>query len=215
MLSWLISDESFFPKTDWLSSFRLRATYGASGVQPSTTAATRYFSSTTRDDQRRRSAGRHARRRSATRTSSRNTRASSRRASTRRLFNSRTTFEFTYYNKKTKDALIARPLAPSLAGIQTLFDNLGSIRNQGIELTLNNRIIDNNEFGFDLQLTGSTNKNRILALGEGVTPIVHRQPQRRSTTRRAIRCTACGARSSRYNDANDDGFSRSTKSART
>ena len=50
------------------------------------------------------------------------------------LFNSRTTFEFTYYNKKTKDAIIARPLAPSIAGLTSIFDNLGSIRNQGIEV---------------------------------------------------------------------------------
>jgi hypothetical protein len=87
------------------------------------------------------------------------------------MFSSRTTFEFTYYNKKTKDAIIARPIAQSIAGITSIFDNLGSIRNQGMEVTFNNRVIDNRQFGFDIQLTGSTNKNRILGLGEGVTPV--------------------------------------------
>ena len=61
-LSWLMSDESFFPHPSWLNSFRSRATYGASGVQPSTTAAARFFSSTTATIARHRSAGRAARR---------------------------------------------------------------------------------------------------------------------------------------------------------
>src|SRR5205823_5327897 len=87
------------------------------------------------------------------------------------LFDSRTSLELTYYNKKTRDAIIARPIAPSISGLSTIFDNLGSIRNQGFEATLNNRIFDTRLFSFDLQLTGSTVKNRILTLGEGVTPV--------------------------------------------
>src|SRR5262249_46468827 len=42
--SWLLSDESFFPKFSKLNSFRVRATYGSSGVQPGTSDALRYFS---------------------------------------------------------------------------------------------------------------------------------------------------------------------------
>ena len=33
-LSWIVSDESFFPRMAWLNQFRLRSAYGASGVQP-------------------------------------------------------------------------------------------------------------------------------------------------------------------------------------
>src|ERR1043166_4663827 len=36
-LSWIASDESWFPKYDWLNSFRPRIAYGASGVQPGRT----------------------------------------------------------------------------------------------------------------------------------------------------------------------------------
>jgi TonB-linked SusC/RagA family outer membrane protein len=169
-LSWLMSDESFFPRYDWMNSFRVRATYGASGVQPNTTAAARFYGSTIGTvlgvDQpgvqlsalgnanlRPEYSGEFETGFDLT------------------LFNSKTTFEFTYYNKKTKDAIISRPLALSVAGITSIFDNLGSIRNQGMEVTVNNRFIDNRDFGFDLQITGSTNKNRILSLGEGVTPL--------------------------------------------
>jgi len=169
-LSWLLSDESFFPHANWLNSFRARATYGASGVQPSTTAAARFFSSTTATiagaDQpgvqlgalgnaklRPEYSGEFETGFDAT------------------MFSSRTTFEFTYYNKKTRDAIISRPIALSIAGITSIFDNLGSIRNQGMEVTFNNRLIDSRQVGFDIQVTGSTNKNRILSLGEGVTPV--------------------------------------------
>jgi TonB-linked SusC/RagA family outer membrane protein len=169
-VSWLLSDESFFPHANWLNSFRARATYGASGVQPSTTAAARFFSSTTATtlgaDQpgvqlgalgnanlKPEYSGEFETGFDAT------------------MFSSRTTFEFTYYNKKTKDAIISRPIAPSIAGITAIFDNLGSIRNQGMEVTFNDRLIDNRQVGFDIQLTGSTNKNRVLGLGVGVTPV--------------------------------------------
>jgi TonB-linked SusC/RagA family outer membrane protein len=169
-LSWLMSDESFFPRPNWMNSFRVRGTYGASGVQPTTTAAARYLASVIgtlagvdqpgvqlsalgNPNLRPEYSGEFETGFDAT------------------LFNSKTTFEFTYYNKKTKDAIISRPLAPSIAGIQTTFDNLGSIRNQGMEVTLNQRFIDRQSIGFEMQLTGSTNKNRILSLGQGVTPV--------------------------------------------
>jgi TonB-linked SusC/RagA family outer membrane protein len=203
-LSWLASDESFFPKASWLNSFRLRATYGASGVQPSTTAAARFYSSTTATvsgvDQpgvqlgalgnanlKPEYSGEFETGFDAT------------------FFNSKTTFEFTYYNKKTKDAIISRPIAPSIAGITSIFDNLGSIRNQGMEVTLNNRFVDTRDFGFDVQLTGSTNKNRILSLGQGVTPVL--------TGNRTTQTNAPGyplfglwGKVITYSDKNNDGY---------
>src|SRR4029078_4615968 len=45
--SWIISDESFFPQPSWLSQFRLRSAYGASGVEPGTTDAVAFYSAST------------------------------------------------------------------------------------------------------------------------------------------------------------------------
>jgi TonB-linked SusC/RagA family outer membrane protein len=169
-LSWLASDESFFPKFSWMNSFRLRAAYGASGVQPSTTAAARFFSSTTATVGGVDAPGVQL---NALGNAKLRPEYSGEFETgfDMSLFDSKTTVEFTYYNKKTKDAIISRNIAPSIAGITSIFDNLGSIRNQGMEATINNRLIDNNNFGFDVQITGSTNKNRILSIGEGVTPL--------------------------------------------
>jgi len=168
--SWLISDESYFPHPSWLNSLRLRGTYGASGVQPSTTAAARFFTATTATiggaDQPGVRIGALGNQKLRPEYS-----GEFETGFDAQLFSNRTTLELTYYNKKTKDAIIARPIAPSISGLPTIFDNLGSIRNEGFEGTLNNRFIDNNDFSFDVQLTGSTLKNRILTLGEGVTPV--------------------------------------------
>jgi outer membrane receptor protein involved in Fe transport len=203
-VSYLVSDESFFPKTDWLNSFRVRATYGASGVQPSTTAATRFFTSTTATFNGVDQPG-------VTLSSLGNQNLKPEYSGEfetgfdASLFNSKSTIEFTYYNKKTKDALISRPLAPSLAGITSVFDNLGSIRNQGMEVTLNNRLIDNNEVGFEIQITGSTNSNKILSLGEGITPIF---TGNRQTQYNAPNYPLYGlwGKPVRWNDANGDGL---------
>src|SRR5205085_5587414 len=42
-VSWLLSEESFFPKFSWLDQFRGRAAYGVSGTQPGLVAARRTF----------------------------------------------------------------------------------------------------------------------------------------------------------------------------
>jgi TonB-linked SusC/RagA family outer membrane protein len=203
-LSWLLSQEGFFPKWDALNTFRVRGTFGTSGVQPGNTSATRYFSSTAvtyngsdLPGVRLGSVG------NANLKPEYSTEFETGFDAT--LFQSKTSIEFTYYRKKTKDALIQRPLAPSLSGLGSRWDNLGSIRNEGKEVTLNQRFIDNNQIGLDLQITGSTNKNRILTLGEGVTPV--------STGNRDTQYNAPGyplfglwGKTINYNDANGDGL---------
>ena len=83
-LSWIMSDEAFFPKSTWLNQFRLRAAYGQSGVQPGSTDALRHVL----DDRPSSISATPTRRacvetRSATRTSSRRRRRSSRAGSRR------------------------------------------------------------------------------------------------------------------------------------
>src|SRR5207244_6084349 len=44
-LSWILSDESYFPHVKGLDQLRVRSSYGASGVQPGATSALRLYSS--------------------------------------------------------------------------------------------------------------------------------------------------------------------------
>ncbi len=88
------------------------------------------------------------------------------------LFGGRVGFEATYYRRTTTDALISRRLAPSIGLTQTRFENIGKTRNQGVEGLINASIFDNQNLTWDMTLSGSTNENEIVELGEGVEPIV-------------------------------------------
>lgn len=48
------------------------------------------------------------------------------------FFGDRLSAEFTYYNKRSEDALISRRLPPSFGLTTTVFENLGRIRNSGV-----------------------------------------------------------------------------------
>ena len=169
--SWLLSDEPFFPRIHALNSLRLRATYGSSGVQPGTADALRYYSpvgaSVLGSEQSAVSLGSLGNAQLKPEYSGEFEGGFDVTA-----FQNATTLELSFYDKKTRDALINAPTPPSVGGtITSQLVNLGSTRNQGLEATLNQRIIDNSQFGLEFQLTASTNKNRILTLGDGIQPI--------------------------------------------
>jgi hypothetical protein len=88
------------------------------------------------------------------------------------LLRDRVNVDLTYFNKKTSDALIARVLAPSLGVSANRFENLGSVTNKGFELTLNARVVDHRDFAWDAVFAGSTIKNNLVELGEGVSPVI-------------------------------------------
>jgi TonB-linked SusC/RagA family outer membrane protein len=52
------------------------------------------------------------------------------------LWRDRITLEFTYYNKETTDALINRELPGSLGAVATAVENVGTVTNKGIEISL-------------------------------------------------------------------------------
>ena len=80
------------------------------------------------------------------------------------LFDNRITMEADYYEKETKDLLLAVPL-PVTSGYQTAFKNLGLVSNKGIEFSLNANIIDKRNLNWNMNFNISTNKNEVLDLG--------------------------------------------------
>lgn len=69
------------------------------------------------------------------------------------------------YNKETKD-LIYNMDIPQESGFKTMQINTGSIRNRGIEIDLNAKILDKSEFKWDMNFNFSYNKNEVLELAE-------------------------------------------------
>jgi TonB-linked SusC/RagA family outer membrane protein len=169
-VSWLVSREPFFPESDALTSLRLRLAYGTSGVSPGTLHALQYYTSVQafEDGVARPGLQFHA----IGNADLEPERISELEAGfDLELFDGRATAELTRYRKLSRDALVSRPLAPSV-GLNSLtrFENIGSVRNQGWEAALHLRLLEGRTWGWDVTLSGSTNDNELVKLGEGVTP---------------------------------------------
>jgi outer membrane receptor protein involved in Fe transport len=168
-VSWVASDEPFFPKYSWLNQLRLRTAYGASGVQPGTTDAVQYYLPTT---VRAESGDLPA----VVLTALGNRDLKPERSTELELgvdgtfWDNRLSSEITYYNKKSKDALVSRGLPPSLGtGATSRLENLGEIGNSGWEALITAQLVQRDAFGWDMTLNGSTNDNKIISLG-GLPP---------------------------------------------
>jgi TonB-linked SusC/RagA family outer membrane protein len=174
-VSWVVSDEAFFPAGDWLSQLRLRSAYGASGVQPGTTAAVEFYTVASVVGE----GGDVAGERSGLIYSALGNRQLKPERSTElevgidgTFWDGRLSAELTYYVKNSRDALISRVLPPSLGTGQTSrFENLGHVRNWGWEGLLTAQILQTRRFGWDVLINGSTNSNELISLG-GVPPII-------------------------------------------
>jgi hypothetical protein len=170
-VSWLISEEPFLPRSALLSSLRLRAAYGASGVSPGALDALLRYSAFPAVESGRevpglqfQALGNPALRPERTTEFETGFDAG--------FLGGRIGLEFTYYNKHSRDALVARPLPLSLGVVSaSRFENLGSVRNRGFEALLSAQILAEADFGWDVQVSGSRNSNRLVELGEGITPI--------------------------------------------
>ncbi|MBC7894217.1 MAG: SusC/RagA family TonB-linked outer membrane protein [Cytophagaceae bacterium] len=169
--SWVLSDETFFPKPSWLTQFRLRSAYGASGVQPGTIDAVQYFSAT----QVRGESGEEPGVVFSTlgnRTLKPERSEELELGLDASLWGGRITAEVTHYNKSSRDALISRTLPPSLGtGATTRLENLGKVKNSGWEALINVQVIQKDAIGWDVSFNGSTNDNELVSLG-GVPAII-------------------------------------------
>ena len=183
-VSYVISEEPYFPKWSWLNSVRLRGAIGASGVQPATTDALRFF-------EPRRTSVDNADTPGIIFSALGNPNLKPERAREFEiggeavLFDRRLSVDLTYYNKRTKDALIARTLTPSAGVSVTRFENLGAVVNRGLEGLVNARLVDRPAFGWDLTLNAGYNTNFIAdmgidpATGKPIPPIVGTTTQQR------------------------------------
>jgi TonB-linked SusC/RagA family outer membrane protein len=162
--AWVISDERFFPQLDFLNQLRLRSAYGSSGVQPGATDALRRFSASTVSlvsDQPALLASAIGNPNLKPEITTEFEAGFESALLTRRI-----NLDFTWYHKKSRDALINQNIASSVgAPVGSVLRNLGSVLNTGVEASLNAQIIDRREFGWDMTVGGSHNKNKLVTLG--------------------------------------------------
>jgi TonB-dependent SusC/RagA subfamily outer membrane receptor len=203
--SWVLSEEPFFPQVSFLNSLRLRGAYGRSGRQPGPTDALQFFTpvavATNNTDSPGITVGNLGNQ------DLRPEKTSEFEAGLDADFASqRLHFEFTYYNKSSKDALIARRLAPSLGVSTTRFQNLGEVNNKGVELVLTAQILDRPNFGWNITASAWGNKNRLIELGQGISPIIFGLGGASQRMQEGYPLGSYFGRPYTFNDANGDGL---------
>ncbi|HAP61303.1 MAG TPA: SusC/RagA family TonB-linked outer membrane protein, partial [Cytophagales bacterium] len=87
------------------------------------------------------------------------------------FLNSRISGAFDYYNRTTTNLLFSRPLSQTV-GFTSRLENVGSFRNQGIELELRGDVIRRNDLSLQLFGSISTNANEVLSLDNGGEDII-------------------------------------------
>ena len=70
---------------------------------------------------------------------------------------------FDFYNEETSDALFEIPLSMT-TGVSKTYQNIGSIRNRGIEFSINTSIIQNNDLNWNFFANLTWNKNEVIKL---------------------------------------------------
>jgi len=85
------------------------------------------------------------------------------------LFKNRLSGTIEYYLQNTKDVLLSVSL-PSTSGVGSYMANIGKTQNQGVELSLNGVILENqNGWRWEAGLNLYANRNKLVALASGQT----------------------------------------------
>ncbi|TXK52602.1 TonB-dependent receptor [Pontibacter qinzhouensis] len=84
------------------------------------------------------------------------------------LFSNRLTGSVEFYQSRTSDLLLPSLLPPS-TGFPDRIENIGQTQNRGVEVTLTTHNIESTNFRWTTDWTYSLNREKILALNNGVT----------------------------------------------
>ncbi len=159
-VSWVLSEEEFWPFA-FAESFRLRAAFGQSGKAPANYAALRTYSPVSGPGDSP----------AVTPQFIGNPDLGPERSSEIEVgfdasfLEDRLGLEFTYYDKRTRDAILEREIAPSIgfSGFQPF--NIGRLSNKGTEAVIRGRPLQRAQTSLDLSLSLATNSNRLVDLG--------------------------------------------------
>lgn len=91
-----------------------------------------------------------------------------------RFFESRFRIDFSYYNQQSKNIILSLPIAPS-SGFRALYTNSGKMENKGIEIIATGTAIKTKDFNWDIGINFSRNRNKVIALANGVEELAPEQ----------------------------------------
>jgi TonB-dependent starch-binding outer membrane protein SusC len=85
------------------------------------------------------------------------------------LFNNKLKGTIDIYKNTVKDLLLLRPIPP-ISGFSAMYDNIGATSNKGIEMSLNGDFIRSKNFNLHGSVNINVNKGNVDKLGEGINP---------------------------------------------
>ncbi len=88
------------------------------------------------------------------------------------LLDERFALELTIYRKVSRNALVSRPIPPSMGLTETRWENLGSVSNRGAEILARFDLVRTPGWSLHFTGGGAWNRNRIDRLGSGVEAVV-------------------------------------------
>jgi len=80
------------------------------------------------------------------------------------LFRDILSFTVDAYLKRTRNLLLAVPV-PSVTGVATVYQNVGTIENKGLELSINSNNVRKGNFSWTTNLNVSLNRSKVIDLG--------------------------------------------------
>ena len=159
--SWVVSEESFLSDVGWLSTLKLRSAWGQAGKQPDAFDALRTYQPVVGSNQQGvltpENIGNPELKPEVGTELEIGFDAS--------ILDDNVAIEFTYYNQRTKDAIVRVPALPSLGFPGVQFQNIGEVTNTGFEFALDVRPYQSENVTLDLRFTLSKNENEIVDLG--------------------------------------------------
>jgi hypothetical protein len=168
-ISWLVSQEPFFPSQALVSSFRLRAAYGHSGQQAGQGDVLHNFQLSNTWINGTKLPGIVLSQVGNPGLKPERTVEWEGGADVSFLANERVRIEGTLYRKLSEDAIFSTAL-PGSYGIGDRYrnwnleqrQNIGSVENRGAELSLTARLIDSHAFGWDFTVNAAKNANKLV-----------------------------------------------------
>lgn len=177
-VSWLLSDEPFFPFKGVFDVLRVRAAYGQAGVWPGPTDRLRLYR-TTRPflDSALVDVNQISTLGNTTIKPERSTEIEG--GFDADFLDDRLSVGITAYRKMRHDALISVPVAPSVYGSSvSILKNIGEIRNTGLELYVRTQLVRSDPLSWSATFNLSRNHNLVTSLGKGVSPFYASNGQR-------------------------------------
>jgi TonB-linked SusC/RagA family outer membrane protein len=160
--SWVISEEPWFPQ--FTDDLRLRGAWGKAGKQPGPYDAVTRLAATSVTLPDGSSASGFEPRRQGNDNLEPETGVELELGFDASFLRSRLGLDFTYFDKTTRNALVLRPVPPSVGFPEGVWSNVGEVVNKGIEAAVNGTVLETDKVSWNLRVAYTRLKSEITKL---------------------------------------------------